>query len=202
MSLFTRFSVVLFSLLFSLSAAVAEEWKTLDFGSCSINLPSQWYVYDKKSTESFSRFNNEPDKKRLLASRDSVDASKQSMIARLNSFPLNEEVRSEVKSFTRSDLDALTNLFKEQYEASRHRNIVVITHIYPYQLVTIDGNPTLVTSYVRQGPKGEDWFVRIFEIFAADRKYQITLSLDNRFPENEKILGKILASFKWLCLII
>jgi len=194
MPLLFRFFFCAF-LFFCLPVTEAADWKTLDLGNCSIELPSEWYVLDKKTTESFGRFSNNPRKKRLLASQDTANQKEMSMIARVNMFPSTPEAYEKTQGFTNADLKKLTEYFKGTYSNMKSSSLV-IKHFYPIQLRFVDGMPALLMSYVIKGERGSDWRVRIFEVYTKQRKYQVNLSMDTQFPENEKVLDKILSTFR------
>lgn len=178
---------------FCLSATIATDWKTIDLGSCSIELPSNWHVHDKETRESFGSYNNDPTKKRLLASQDKSDQNNISMIVRVNTLPSNEEQYEDIKNVTKSDLEEMTELLRKEY--SRYGNL--IKKVFPVQKMSIDGMPAILISYLRHGKRGSEWRVRICQIITKNKMYQVTLSMNTRFPENEKILKKIFSSFKF-----
>lgn len=175
--------------------ANAAEWKTLDLGSCSIELPSEWYVLDEQTREAIGRLANHPTKKHLLASQDKANQNDISMIVRVNTFPSSREEYEDMKNLKESDLPELTELLKEEYSKNK---IIVLKQIFPVQKLVVEGLPTMLSSHLRQGKRGSEWWVRIFQIYTKNMQYQVTLSMDTQFPENAKVLDQIFSTFRIL----
>jgi len=179
---------------FCLSATNATDWKTIDLGSCSIELPSNWHVHDKETRESFGRYVYAPTKKRLLAAQDKSDQSDISMIVRVNTYPFDEGYE-DIKDGTGSGLKELSEFMEKEYSARYVGNL--IKKLFPVQNMSIGGMPTILISYLRDGKRGSEWWVRIYHVFTKNTMYQVTLSMNTRFPENEKLLNMIFSSFKF-----